>query len=87
MSWSISLIGTAEGIAKEIDAHVQTLTGDSKEEFMEARPHLQGIVRLAVGPQQVLKLAASGHASKSNGVKTYGQISVALDQFYGKVCQ
>ena len=87
MSWSVALIGTPEGIAKELDAHALRLDGQSKQEFMEARPHLQGIVRLAVGPSQVLTLSASGHASKSNGVKTNGQISVVLEQFWGKICQ
>lgn len=85
MSWSIVLIGTPDGIAKELDAHAQTLDDQSKQEFLEARPHLQGVVRLAVG--QMVKLNASGHATITNGEKKFGQISVSLDTFYGKYCQ
>lgn len=86
MSWSVTLVGTPEGVAKELDAQALTLNGQSKEEFLEARPYLQGLVRLSVGPG-LIKLLASGHASFTNGMKTVGNISVSLETFYGKFCQ
>lgn len=86
MSWSVQLVGTPEGINKELDAIGEGMSdGQSKDEFMDAKPHLQGLVSQAVGT--TVNLRANGHATFTDGAKTYGNISVSLECFYGKWCQ
>lgn len=86
MSWSVSLIGTPAGINRELDAYGETLSDQSKTEFLEAKPHLQGLVAQAVG--QNVKLNANGHATFTNGDKTYGAVSVVLECMYNaKWCE
>jgi hypothetical protein len=78
-------MGTPEGVNKELEAVGEGLSGQSKEEFLEAKPHLQGLINQIVG--QNVKLTASGYATFANGKKTYGNMSVSLDSFYGKFCE
>jgi hypothetical protein len=84
MSWSVSAVGTPEGVANRLDAYAEELSGQSKDEFMEAKPYLQGLVRQMV--KQNVRLAANGHASFSNGSKSYGNINVTIESFYGDWC-
>ncbi len=87
MSWSVQLVGTPEGVVKELEAIGEAMSaGQSKDEFMEAKPHLQGPVGQVVGQNKNIKLAANGHATFKDGAKTDGNLSVALDCFYGKWC-
>jgi hypothetical protein len=87
MSWSVSVIGKPESVAAKLDEIAGTLSGQSLEEYNEALPHLQGLVRQVVttsdGHGSLVNLRASGHATFANGQKTYGQVSVALDPWYG----
>lgn len=87
MSWSVSIIGTPEAVAAKLDEVATTLSGQSLEEFNEAKPHLQGLVRQVVttanGYGSLVNLRANGHATFEGGVKKYGQCSVALDPWYG----
>lgn len=86
MSWSTNLIGTADKVNAELNAYSETLTGQSKEEFEEAKPHIQGLIALNVNQaSQVIKLTAAGHATFENGVKKYGNCSVAIEALYHKV--
>ena len=86
MSWSVQLVGTPEGVKKELDTIGDGMSdGQSKDEFMEAKPHLQGLLSQAVG--QKVRLNANGHATITEGVRTYGSISVSLECFYGKWCE
>lgn len=87
MSWSVSLLGTPEGVSKKLDEIGTGMAdGQSKDEYMEAAPHLQGLIAQAVGPNVNIKLAASGHATFTDGKKTYGNISVSLEILYGEWC-
>ena len=85
MSWSVNLIGTPEGVVKELDAIGEAQAeGQSKIEFMAAKPYLQGLVSEIVG--QTVKLEANGHATFTDGKKTYGNIYVVLKSEHTKWC-
>ena len=85
MSWSITVLGKPEAIIKALDEHSGTLTGQSKEEYDEAKPYLQGLVALAVGEGPMVKVIASGHALFKEGQKTDGSIHVSITQEYIKL--
>lgn len=78
MSWSVSVIGTAEKINQELDRIETELTGDSLAEFQEAKPHLQALIAGNVNSYTLLQLVANGHASFQEGKKTYGTVNVQL---------
>lgn len=80
MSWSLRLIGDPEKVAAALDKEGEKLTGQSRTEFDEVKPHLQAIVRANMG--SMVDLKASGHASFSNteGKKLYGSVFVELSQ-------
>jgi hypothetical protein len=85
MSWSISLVGTPEGISRQLDIYGETMgEGQSKAEFMDAKPHLQGLLSQVV--KQNVRLNANGHATFEGGKRTYGAVSVSLENFYGEWC-
>ena len=90
MSWSVSIIGTPEKICQQLDACSTKLDGQSKVEFDDAKEHLKALVMQNVStPNQeygyLVKLTANGHSTFTDGKKTYGQISVAIDSFYGQL--
>lgn len=66
MSWSFSAIGTADKIAEAIEAQSAQLSGQSKFEFDDAKPHLVALVRQNFdkrspqSPQVLIKIEASG---------------------------
>lgn len=82
MSWSVSYVGSAAGVSKALDEYAETLSGQSKDEFLEAKPHLQGLLSQCV--KQNVRLNANGHATFQNGDKTYGSCAVTLESFYGE---
>lgn len=91
MAWSISLIGTPADISSELASHSQSLIGDSKAEFDEALPHLQGLVNQNLYPDetgsssQALHLSASGHASKTDGKKYQSSCHVSIQPSFTRV--
>jgi len=85
MSWSVTVIGKPDKVAEELDKHSDTLTGQSKTEYDEAKPALQSLVRLNVGGENLVKLTASGHANFTDGKKTYGTCGVTMETFYAKL--
>lgn len=86
MSWSVSMIGKPERVVEELSKYSETISGQSKAEYEEARPHLQSLVLLCVGQDLLVKLDASGHANfDSTSTKTYGNVQVSLSQFYSKL--
>lgn len=86
MSWSVSLVGTPEGVSRQLDKIAEGMTdGQSKDEFMEAKPHLKGLLAQCV--KQNVRLNANGHATFTNGEKSYGNASVVLESFYGEWCE
>lgn len=80
MSWSVNYIGTPEKILAAMDDLSTKLNGQSKLEFDEALPHLKALVSSNVGSQTGFWLIANGHATITEGVKTYGYLSVDLKQ-------
>ena len=44
MSWSFSCLGKPSKVAEAIDKHSETLNGQSKVEFDDAKPHLMALV-------------------------------------------
>jgi hypothetical protein len=44
MSWSFSCIGKAAKVAEAIEKYGETLSGQSQAEFLDAKPHLIGLV-------------------------------------------
>lgn len=81
MSWSVRFIGTPEKVVEALDKFGDTLSGQSKEEFDEAKPALVTLVNGNVGP--MVDLNASGHASFAAGKKVSGNTSVVLSPVYG----
>jgi len=86
MSWSVSLFGSPSGVSSKLDEISEMLTDQSKEEFDEAKPNLQGLLSQVVGNNTNVRLVASGHASFTDGEKTNGNITVDLSTFYGEWC-
>lgn len=86
MSWSIQLIGKPEKINEKLEEQSKYLSGQSKQEFDEAKLHLQSLVSQCVGENVLVRLNASGHATiQPDGTKTYGQVSVVLEPLYGEL--
>jgi hypothetical protein len=87
MSWSNTWIGRRAGIKAAMARYSNTLTGNSKEEFEQARPHLEGLLDLNFNEKsdQVVQLDANGHAYRSDG-NSYSQVSVTLRQV-GSLCE
>lgn len=80
MSWSVRFIGKPENVIEALDKFSETQSGQSKQEFDEAKPALQTLVRQQVG--QLVDLEASGHATFTDGVKTYGNCTVRMGAMY-----
>lgn len=81
MSWSISGIGKVEALKRLLQKNSEQLTGQSKTEFDEARPHIEALLDQNVNgayPAFAMKLEANGHGSFEGGKKTYGSCQVTL---------
>lgn len=84
MSWSVQFIGKPENVVAALDKYGESLTGHSKEEFDDAKPALQALVRGNVG--QTVSLNASGHGSfASDGMKTSGTVTCTLASIYAGI--
>lgn len=81
MSWSIQLIGNPENICAALDAESERLTGQSKDEFDAALPHLKALVGQNVSETQlpVLNLTASGHGNKPTTGAGYNNVSCKIE--------
>ena len=88
MSWSITVIGTPENIEAEIEKESARLTGESKVEFDETKPHLVGLLKqnyAKVGGAMV-ELSANGHGGKgSDGQREYCNCNVSLKGFHTRI--
>src|SRR4051812_12749792 len=99
MSWSFSAVGKPAAVVKAIEESFNNqLTGQSLEEWQEAKPALLALVGANVGNVAV-KVSANGHASfearsesivgglavKTERVKTQGQCSCVIESLYGFV--
>lgn len=91
MSWSINLIGSVDKLSSELDRlSRESYTGNSKEEYDTALPHLKALLAMNVDKKntKLVKLEASGHAEfrEWNGKKevTYSNCSVKIEPTYSQ---
>lgn len=77
MSFSVQVVGKPDAIKRTLDAESARLTGQSKEEFDAVRPALDTILDQQVA-NGIVQLNANGHASFSNGEKTFGNVQVEI---------
>lgn len=91
MSWSVSYLGAPDKIVEQLDKDSEKLTGQSKEEFDAAKPHLQALLKENIpdadrgyGPQ-IVKLDASGSGSKTDGKITSQSCSVKIEPIFGRL--
>lgn len=80
MSWSFSVIGSPAAIIEELGRVESGLSGASLDEFKEARPGIETLVRMNsnVKYPPVLHIDANGHASSTGGVRQYSQCAVHI---------
>lgn len=79
MSWSFNGVGKPEALKRAIDADVARATGQSREEYEQVAPHLKGILDAAHADAAV-QISANGHATFTNGERTYAYIAVDIKQ-------
>lgn len=77
MSWSNSWIGKADGIKAAMDRYSNVLTGNSKAEFDEVKPHLVALLDQNTSGT-VLHLDGNGHAYTDGDGKRIASCSVTL---------
>lgn len=90
MSWSIALIGKPENVVKALHQESEKLSGQSKIEFDDAKPHLIGLVEQNFNSNHpdsvpVIKLTASGSGGSSRETVTdaaTGAVTVTTKQHY-----
>lgn len=83
MSWSVSFIGKQHAVREELEKTSFTLSGQSKDEYDKALPHLLGLVALNERSDgkivdDAIELIANGHSSVQDSVRTYGSVNVSL---------
>jgi hypothetical protein len=62
-----------------IDRDVDNYSGQSREEYDQAAPHLKGLLDCA-DPEHAVLISAGGHASYSAGERTYASVAVEIRQ-------
>lgn len=77
MSFHVSYIGKPEAIQRKLEEESARLTDQSKTEFDAVLPALTTLLSQEVG-NGVVQLTANGHATITNGIKTYGNVGVEL---------
>ena len=75
MSFSVTFVGKPEAIKRKLAEESERLTGQSKTEFDAVKPALETILDQQMGNGAV-HLSANGHATFTDGVKTYGNCQV-----------
>lgn len=84
MSWSISIIGKPEKVAKALEDYSSKLEGQSKEEYDAAVPHMVALVLENHGNEAaIVKVTASGHGYMEGATKVNGTCSVVIENIYG----
>lgn len=88
MSWTVSMIGRPAKVAEALDAHSETMTGQSRTEYDAALPHLKALVlenfshSVGGGAEPCVRLEASGYRNAIDTAQTQLACSVKLDTFY-----
>ena len=75
VSFSVTFVGKPEAIKRKLAEESARLTGQSKTEFDAVKPALETILDQQVGNGAV-HLSANGHATFTDGAKTYGNCQV-----------
>jgi hypothetical protein len=79
MSWTVAIVGRPHAIKKALEAQAGSLTGQSREEYERALPHLVALVTLNEPSNELSKdaveIVASGHAS----IRTHGDGTKTVD--------
>lgn len=85
MSWSVNYFGKPEKVSEALTAQSANLSGQSKQEYDAALPHLVALVNLNIGQQvPLIKLAACGHGTaNAEGIMIENNCSVQLEHVYG----
>jgi hypothetical protein len=77
MSFSIYCIGKPDAVKRKLVETSISLSGQSKDEFDAVAPAIATILDQQVG-NGVVQLNANGHATITDGVKTFGQVSIEV---------
>lgn len=74
MSWSVNYLGKASLVAKALDDESAKMSGQSKVEFDDAKPHLIALVIQNFTedghPDALVRLNASGHGTATSTAGT-----------------
>lgn len=85
MSWSAYLIGTPDKVVDALEKQSENLSGQSKEEYDAALPHLVSLVKANsnVNGGPVIQIQASGSAYLQNGETQNSTCNVSIQQLHG----
>lgn len=89
MSWSLRLIGKPDAVAAALEKYSEGLTGQSKVEYDDAKPHLVGLVHQHFAEPgtsyvlPILDLEASGSGSAKDGKQMQRTCCVSLKTMWG----
>jgi hypothetical protein len=93
MSWSVSFLGKPENVAAALEKYMANVSDadQSKIEFLEAKPHLIGLVKqtfandAALQACPLLKLDAQGSGYSRNGEQVSRSCTVKIELLYNGV--
>ena len=86
MSWSITLVGKPENVAKALEDNSAKLNGQSKTEYDAALPHIVALVKENFGQNPpMLKVAASGSGYATGGEQVQRNCIVSIEAWYGTI--
>lgn len=83
MSWSVQFIGKPEKVAEALIAEADKLSGESRNEYGSAVPHLVALVKENFGMNYAVKIAASGHGNIYTADRSDRQLTVSIELVYG----
>jgi hypothetical protein len=84
MSWSFAAVGTPEAVTRALDAQNVGLSGESKAEWLAAKPALAALVAGNCGGVAV-RVTASAHGSWREHTKVSGVCTCTVEAIYGWV--
>jgi len=87
MSWSLSLVGKAANVAKALEEHVATLSGQNKIEYDDAKDSLirlvnQNFAKSEAGGGPAVRLNASGYGDAVDGHQVARICAVSIEPCY-----
>lgn len=81
MSYSVSFKGTPAQVTQQLQDESNRQTGQSKEEYDNALPHLLGLVAQNTGYEgRMIEISAYGHGLIENGIVKYSSCTVKLQE-------